>query len=166
MSVFTHGAKLSAVTNCPGAKLSAVPNCPFLHMVPNCPRCQIVLVPNCTPPPPPHHIITTKNGNPHNGVDAGFAVWSSELSPNSGQIYHRHHQYDVWLQCAGRAMRNPHRFLSINSRACKHSVWRTVHKCHDGREEVAVFYRFRFLFILQLCKSWFDWEIQLSVCSE
>ena len=50
-----HGAKLSAVPNCPllacGAKLSAVPNCPLYTTVPNCPgaklstftlRCQIV----------------------------------------------------------------------------------------------------------------------------
>ena len=43
LSVFTHGVKLSAVSNCPGVKLSgvklsAVSNCP----VSNCPRCQIV----------------------------------------------------------------------------------------------------------------------------
>ena len=50
-----HGAKLSAVPNCPlldcGAKLSAVLNCPLYTTVPNCPgaklstftlRCQIV----------------------------------------------------------------------------------------------------------------------------
>ena len=52
LSVFTHGVKLSAVSNCPGVKLSgvklsAVSNCPPTLPVSNCPRCQIVLVSNC-----------------------------------------------------------------------------------------------------------------------
>ena len=51
LSVFTHGVKLSAVSNCPGVKLSgvklsAVSNCPPTLPVSNCPRCQIVLVSN------------------------------------------------------------------------------------------------------------------------
>ena len=83
-------------------------------------------------------------------------------------IYHRHHHYDVWLQCAGRAMRNPHRFLSINSRACTHtstqeqthkytrvhtpSTQACTHQVHKSiPEEVAVFYRLRFLFSALPC---------------
>ena len=53
---FVHGAKLSAVPNCPllpmlpncpGAKLSMVPNCPRCQIVHFYPKCQIVLVQNC-----------------------------------------------------------------------------------------------------------------------
>ena len=43
LSVFTHGVKLSAVSNCPGVKLSGVKLSDVkLSAVSNCPWCQIV----------------------------------------------------------------------------------------------------------------------------
>ena len=50
-SQIVHGAKLSAVPNCPRCQIvhfwPAVPNCPRCQIVHFTLRCQIVLVPNC-----------------------------------------------------------------------------------------------------------------------
>ena len=108
---------------------------------------------------------------------------SSELSAEAGTSTDISSSSPLWwrltppaAQWAGRAMRNPHRFLSINSSACTHtqvhkctrvSQWHT-HKCTrvhrvGRREEVAVFYRFSFLFSALLCKSWCLWVTEIKL---